>query len=192
MKCLGIDQIYLYLEKELASEENKKIEEHLNTCLKCKNALEERSLLLRAADSLPLWQLPPDFSQQVMTRIFPAKVTLREWLTAVAVGFSSITGTLLAFFMLTGQNLTTFLSNVSHTLWNSLRNIVLIFVKLFKLASLLINVIQQFAGYLFDNFARLTTLIRPEVQIIIVTFSIILVVSLILGIKRKILIGGKS
>lgn len=192
MKCLGIDQIYLYLEKELASEENKKIEEHLNTCLKCKNALEERSLLLRAADSLPLWQLPPDFSQQVMTRIFPAKVTLREWLTAVAVGFSSITGTLLAFFMLTGQNLTTFLSNVSHTLWNSLRNIVLIFVKLFKLASLLINVFQQFAGYLFDNFARLTTLIRPEVQIIIVTFSIILVVSLIFGIKRKILIGEKS
>ena len=192
MRCLGIDQIYLYLEKELASEENKKIEEHINACLKCKNALEERSLLVRAADCLPLWQVPPDFSQQVMTRIFPAKVTLREWLTAVAVGFSSIIGTLLAFFMLTGQNLTTFLSNVSHTLWNSLRNIVLIFVKLFKLASLLINVIQQFAGYLFDNFARLATLIRPEVQIIIVTFSIILVVSLILGIKRKILIGEKS
>jgi len=36
MKCLGIDQIYLYLEKELPSEENKKIEEHIATCLKCK------------------------------------------------------------------------------------------------------------------------------------------------------------
>ena len=192
MKCLGIYQIYLYLEKELSSEENKKIEEHISTCLKCKNALEERSLLLRAADSLPLWQTPPDFTQQVMARIFPDKVTLREWLTAAAVGFSSITATLLALFMLTGQNLTTFLSSITHTLWNFVRNIALILVKLFKLASLLITVALKFVGYLFENFARLTTLISPEVQIIIITFSILLFTFLILGIRRKILIGEKS
>lgn len=99
MKCLGIDQVYSYLEKELSSEENKKIEEHLATCLKCKKALEERSLLLQAADSLPLWQIPPDFTQQVMARVYPDKVTLRQWLTAVAVGTSSIVATLLAFFI---------------------------------------------------------------------------------------------
>lgn len=192
MKCLGIDQVYSYLEKELSSEENKKIEEHLATCLKCKNILEERSLLLRAADSLSLWQMPPDFTQQVMARIYPDKVTVREWLTAVAVGTSSIVATLLAFFILTGQNLTTFLSSITHTLWNLVRNIAIIFVKLFKIASLLITVARQLAEYLFENFARLTTLISPEVQIIIITFSILLFTFLILGIRRKILIGEKS
>lgn len=192
MKCLGIDQIYSYLEKELSSEENNKIEEHLATCLKCKNVLEERSFLLQAADSLPLWQMPPDFTQQVMARIFPEKVTLREWLTAVAVGTSSIIAALLAFFILTGQNLTTFLSSITHTLWNSVKNIALIFVKLFKIASLLITVARQLVEHLFENFARLTTLISPEVQIIVITFSILLFTFLILGIRRKILIGEKS
>jgi len=192
MKCLGIDQVYSYLEKELSSEENKKIEEHLATCLKCKNALEERSLLLQAADSLPLWQIPPDFTQQVMARVYPDKVTLRQWLTAVAVGTSSIVATLLAFFILTGQNLTTFLSSITHTLWNLVRNIAIIFIKLFKIASLLITVARQLVEHLFENFARLTTLISPEVQISIITFSILLFTFLILGIRRKILIGEKS
>jgi len=192
MKCLGIDQIYSYLEKELSSEENKKIDKHLATCLKCKNALEERSLLLRAADSLPIWQTPPDFTQQVMARIFPEKVTLREWLTAVAVGSSSIIVALLAFFILTGQNLTTFLSSTTHTLWNFVKNVSLIFVKLFKIASLLITVARQLAEYLFENIARLTTFVSPEVQIIIIAFSILLFTFLILGIRRKMLIGEKS
>ncbi len=192
MKCLGIDQIYLYLEKELPSEENKKIEEHIATCLKCKNVLEERSLLLQAADSLPLLQTPPDFIQQIMERIPPVKVSLREWVTAVAVGSSSIMVTLFAYFIFTGQNLMSVLDNFSHTLWNTIRNVALILVKLFKLASLLITIISQFVGYFFENFDRLTTLISPEVQIIIITFSIILFTSLILGIRRKILIGEKS
>ncbi|UCC40438.1 MAG: zf-HC2 domain-containing protein [Candidatus Aminicenantes bacterium] len=192
MKCLGIDQIYLYLEKELSSEEKNKIEEHLAVCLKCKNAFEERSLLLEASDSLPLWQPPPDFTQQVMARIYPDKVTLREWLTALAVGFSSVIAALFAFFMITGQNLMTFLISSSHTLWNSVKNVALIFTKLFKLASLLINIIGQLAGYILENFARLTSLISPEIQIIIITFSIILFTSIIIGIRRKILIGEKS
>ncbi len=192
MKCLGIDQVYSYLEKELSSEENKKIEEHLATCLKCKNALEERSLFVQAADSLPLWQIPPDFTQQVMARVYPDKVTLRQWLTAVAVGTSSIVATLLAFFIFTGQNLTTFLSGITHTLWNLVRNIAIIFIKLFKIASLLITVARQLVEHLFENFARLTTLISPEVQISIITFSILLFTFLILGIRRKILIGEKS
>jgi hypothetical protein len=192
MKCLGIDQVYSYLEKELSSEENKKIEEHLATCLKCKNALEERSLFVQAADSLPLWQIPPDFTQQVMARVYPDKVTLRQWLTTVAVGTSSIVATLLAFFIFTGQNLTTFLSGITHTLWNLVRNIAIIFIKLFKIASLLITVARQLVEHLFENFARLTTLIRPEVQISIITFSILLFTFLILGIRRKNLIGEKS
>jgi len=127
-----------------------------------------------------------------MERIPPVKVSLREWVTAVAVGSSSIMVTLFAYFIFTGQNLMSVLDNFSHTLWNTIRNVALILVKLFKLASLLITIISQFVGYFFENFDRLTTLISPEVQIIIITFSIILFTSLILGIRRKILIGEKS
>ena len=74
MTCLRIDQIYLYLEKELTPFENKKIEEHLYSCLKCKNEIEERKILLKASKSLPLWELPSNFSLHLMERLFPDKV----------------------------------------------------------------------------------------------------------------------
>jgi len=192
MKCLSIGQVYLYIEKELSAPENKKIEEHLRTCPKCRKALEERRLLLQAAESLPLWQIPPDFTQQVMTQIFPVKVPLSAWLKAASAGFISIIIVLFIYIMATGQNFSGLLINLNHTLWNLVKNFSLIFVKLFKLASIFVKMLQQFIGFLIKCFTWLTTIISPQVQIIIITVTIIFIVSSIFGIKRKLLIGEKA
>jgi hypothetical protein len=96
MSCLSIEQIYLYIEKELSLSENKKIEVHLAACRKCKKALEERRPLLQASANLPLWRTPPDFTQQVMDRIFPTRVSISAWLAAAYAGFGS---TILAIFI---------------------------------------------------------------------------------------------
>jgi len=192
MKCLSIGQVYLYIEKELSAPENKKIEEHLRTCPKCRKALEERRLLLQAAEGLPLWQIPPDFTQQVMTQIFPVKVPLSAWLKAASAGFISIIIVLFIYIMATGQNFSGLLINLNHTLWNLVKNFSLIFVKLFKLASIFVKMLQQFIGFLIKCFTWLTTIISPQVQIIIITVTIIFIVSSIFGIKRKLLIGEKA
>ena len=192
MKCLSIGQVYLYIEKELSAPENKKIEEHLRTCPKCRKALEERRLLLQAAESLPLWQIPPDFTQQVMTQIFPVKVPLSAWLKAASAGFISIIFVLFIYILATGQNFSGLLFSLNHTLWNLVKNFSLIFVKLFKLASIFIKMLQQFIGFLIKCFTWLTTIISPQVQIIIITVTIIFIVSFIFGIKRKLLIGEKA
>lgn len=191
MKCLSIGQVYLYIEKELSAPENKKIEEHLRTCPKCRKALEERRLLLQAAEGLPLWQIPPDFTQRVMTQIFPVKVPLSAWLKAASAGFISIIIVLFIYIMATGQNFSGLLINLNHTLWNLVKNFSLIFVKLFKLASIFVKMLQQFIGFLIKCFTWLTTIISPQVQIIIITVTIIFIVSSIFGIKRKLLIGEK-
>lgn len=192
MKCLSIGQVYLYIEKELSAPENKKIEEHLRTCPKCRKALEERRLLLQAAEGLPLWQIPPDFTQQVMTQIFPVKVPLSAWLKAASAGFISIIFVLFIYILATGQNFSGLLINLNHTLWNLVKNFSLIFVKLFKLASIFVKMLQQFIGFLIKCFTWLTTIISPQVQIIIITVTIIFIVSSIFGIKRKLLIGEKA
>lgn len=192
MKCLSINSIYLYIEKELSPAENKKIEEHLAACPKCKNAVEERSLFLQAAESLPLWKTPPDFTQQVMSKIFPARVSLSEWLGAMAAGFVSITLALFIFFLVTGQNLSGFFVSLNQTLLNFLKNLSLIFVKFFKLSLIFVKILQQFSEYLIKGFTWLITIISPQVQIIIITITIILIASFILGIKRKLLIGEKA
>ena len=192
MKCLSIEQIYLFIEKELPLSENKKIEEHLATCRKCKNALEERKHLLQASENLPLWQTPPDFTQQVMARIFPIRVPLSAWLTAAYAGFGSIILAIFILFLVIGQNFSSILTSLNHSLWNFVRNLSPVFVKLFKVASLFIKTLQQFFEYIIKVFASLTTIISPQVQIIIITTAIILIAFSIYGIKRKILIGEKA
>jgi hypothetical protein len=192
MKCLSIEQIYLFIEKELPLSENKKIEEHLATCQKCKNALEERKHLLQASENLPLWQTPPDFTQQVMARIFPIRVPLSAWLTAAYAGFGSIILAIFILFLIIGQNFSSLLTSLNHSLWNFVRNLSPVFVKLFKVASLFIKTLQQFFEYIIKVFASLTTIISPQVQIIIITTAIILIAFSIYGIKRKILIGEQA
>lgn len=191
MKCLNIEQIYLYIEKELSLGENKKIEEHLTICPKCKKALEERRLLLQATESLPLWQTPPDFTQQVMARIFPAKVSLKAWLGAVSTGFVSLILALFIFFLATGQNLSSLALSFYDTILNLIRDFSPTFVKLIKLASLFVKILQQLAEYIIKGFTLLTTIISPEIQIIIITITIILIASSIYGIRKKLLVGEK-
>ena len=192
MRCLTLEQIYLYLEEELTVPENQKIEEHLIACPKCTRAFEERKRLHQAVENLPLWQTPPDFTQQIMARIFPVKVSLRAWLGAGAAGFASAMLAFLFFWLATGHNISDLLINFNHTLWNFVKNISLIFVKLFKLASLIVKLLQQFFGFLLKAVAWVTTLINPQIQIIIITIIIILTVSFFFGIKRKIHIGEKA
>lgn len=192
MKCLNIEQIYLYIEKELSLGENKKIEEHLTICPKCKKALEERRLLLQATESLSLWQTPPDFTQQVMARIFPAKVSLKAWLGAVSTGFVSLILALFIFFLATGQNLSSLALSFYDTILNLIRNFSPIFVKLIKLASLFLKILQQLSEYIIKGFTLLTTIISPEIQIIIITITIILIASSIYGIRKKLLVGEKA
>ena len=192
MKCLSIEQIYLYIEKELTLSENKKIEAHLAICRKCKKALEERRPLLQASESLPLWQTPPNFTQQVMARIFPARVPLSAWLTAAYAGLGLTTLAIFTIFLVTGQNFSSLLTSLNHSLWNFIRNLSPVFVKFFKVATLFVRVLQQFFEYIIKAFASFTTIISPQVQIIIITIAIILIVFSIYGIKRKILIGEKA
>jgi len=192
MKCLNIKQIYLYIEKELEAAENKKIEEHLASCLKCRNAFEERKLLVQAAESLPLWETPPQFTQQVMARIFPLKVSPFAWLRVLAAAFTSISLALLILFLATGQNLSTLIFSLNHTFWSYVRDFLPISVKLLKLASLLLKVVQQLSGYLLKALSWLTTLVSPQLQLIMAMVTIILIALFIYGIKRKILIGEKA
>jgi predicted anti-sigma-YlaC factor YlaD len=189
MKCLSLEQVYLYLEKELSPSENVRIEEHLSTCRKCRDVLEERKPLLQASESLSLWEAPPGFTQQIMARIFPPRVPISAWLTTAYIGSGSIIIAILSLLLVTGQNFSGFLTSLNHSLLNFVRSISPFFVKVFKVASIFVKVLQQLFGYIIKAFASLTTIISPQVQLIIITIAIILIVFSIYGIKRKILIG---
>ena len=98
MECLTIAQIYLFIENELASDEAHAIQKHLSQCEECRNAVEERRILNQAADTLPEFELPPNFTQQVMAQIFPNRIPLRVWIKVTAGGLSAIVSAFFLFF----------------------------------------------------------------------------------------------
>lgn len=192
MRCLNIEQIYLYLEKELSSAEERDIHKHLAVCTKCKRAVEERRLLLQAAESLSLWKTPPDFAQQVMTRIFPEKVSPLAWLGAAASGFASLILAVFLFALVTGQSFSSLLFNIYHMGLEFVKNLSPLFVKILKVASLLVKILQQLGELLIKGLTLMTTIISPQVQIILIAVAIIFIASSIYGIRRKLLLGDKA
>jgi predicted anti-sigma-YlaC factor YlaD len=192
MRCLSIDQIYLYLEKELLPAEEREIHEHLAACPKCKKAVEERRLLLQAAESLPLWKTPPDFAQQVMARIFPDRVSPLAWLGAAASGFASMILAVVLFALVTNQSLSSLLINIYHTGLEFVKNLSPFFAKILKVASLLVKILQQLGELLIKGLTLLTTIISPQVQIILILVAIVFIASSIYGIRRKLFVGEKA
>jgi len=191
MKCLRIDQIYLYLEKEIAPDETRAIEAHLASCTKCQKAVEERRIFQHAANDLPKWETPPDFTEQIMSLIFPENLSLKNILIAIAtyVGFLSLS--VLVYFITTGQSLSFFPVRLFHKLIYSGQNFSIFVIKLLKLAQVSVQVILHLSGYLLRVLSHLTTLLNTEVYIFFAIFTLILFALVFLGVGRRFLAGEK-
>ncbi len=192
MSCLRIDQIYLYLEGELSFEETQSAREHISSCTKCKRAVDERELLVKASKSLPPLEIPPDFTQRVLNQIFPPITSLREWLMTAAIGISSAVLAFFAFYVLSGQNLTHLFISLNRMALNFLRNFIVVLAKAVKLISLIIKVLFKVGSMLVNGMVSLTTLLSPEIQIILILLTIILSALLLYGAKRKFSAGEKA
>jgi hypothetical protein len=189
MKCLRIDEIYLYLEGDLSSQQMKKVKNHISSCAGCKKGVEERRRLNMAAESLPDLPVPKDFTNQVMGKIFPEKVPLRSWLIALASGFSTIATVLFVYFLISGQNLADFMIGLNQAFVSLARNLSVFCAKFLKLVSLFAKIILQFLGYLINALSRWTKIPNQEIQVVIITLTLFLSVFLIFKLKRKIFSG---
>jgi len=192
MGCLTIAQIYLFIENELAVDEVRKIQKHLSTCAKCRNAVEERRVLVQASNTLPQFELPPDFADQVMAKIFPSRIPLRVWIRAAAGGLSALTFAFFLFYVLSGKNLADLFVSINKFLLPALRTLSTGVVKAFKLVWHLINIIAQFFDFALKGFGKLTTILSPEVQIGIVTLTLISSTLIFLTVRKKLMFGEKT
>jgi len=192
MGCLTIAQIYLFIENELAADEVRKIQKHLSTCTKCQNAVEERRILVQAANTLPQFELPPDFTERVMARIFPSRIPLRVWIRATAGGLSALTFAFFLFYVLSGKNLADLFVSINKFLLPTLRTLSTGIVKAFKLLWHLINIIAQFFDFVLKGFGKLTTILSPEIQIGFITLTLIASTLIILTVRKKLMFGEKA
>lgn len=192
MGCLTISQIYLFIENELASEEIRKIQKHLSTCSKCRNAVEERRILVQAADTLPPFELPPNFTEQVMANIFPSRTPFYVWIRAAASGIAAMIFALSIFYIFSGKNLADLFVSINKFLLPALRTLSTGAVKAFKLVWHLINIIAQFLDFALKGFGKLTTILSPEIQIGIITLTLITSTLIFLTVRKKLMFGEKT
>lgn len=189
MNCLTIDQIYLYLENELIPEERSRLAGHIAACEKCRRAVEDRRALTEAAESLPPLPVPPDFTQQIMSRIFPQKSQMRVWIAALATGFSLVVAIFLAAFLQSDLSLSGAFIQLNRSLWSFVSNLSVFFIKLIKIVSLCFNLLVQLSSYIYKTLTSLTSVIGIEVQITLVILTILLSVTAVYGVRRKIWSG---
>jgi hypothetical protein len=189
MNCLTIEQVYLYLEDELSPEERSRVAGHISTCEQCQSAVEERRILTEAAESLPPLQLPPDFTQQIMTRIFPQKSQVRLWIAALATGFSLVIAIFMAAFLQSDLSLSGTFIQLNRSLWKFVSDLSVFFIKFIKILSLAFHLLVQLGSYIYKALASVTSVIGIEVQITLIILTILLSVTAVYGVRRKIWSG---
>lgn len=191
MNCPPVHQIYLFLEHEMHPSEALRFEKHLFQCPGCREAVAERRILLQAYESLPPLQPPPDFTNMVMSRIFPQKISWKKNLLTATAGSSVIFIALLFVFLRSGQNLFDFLVSLNQSTLNMTKNITVLGAKFIKITSLIVSIIYQFAGFLLSGLIRLTTILSIESQIIGSLITLILTCILLYSVKKRFLVGEK-
>jgi len=192
MNCLNVDKIYLFLENEISSSEREKIEQHIAVCHKCRLAVEERKILLQASESLPLWEVPHDFTQKVMAEISLQRSPLKSALLAAAIIFSSLTTLVFFYLFMTGQNLMSFFIGVNGTALSMIRNISTTAVRIFKIASAVVRALGDLFSFFLQAFLKLTAIISPEIQIVFIFISLIATIALFVTLRKKLLLGERT
>ena len=178
MNCLNLERLYAYLEGGLSSAEKQDVESHLAACPKCRDAVAERKRMLEAIDSLPAFEVPPDFAKGVMDRISTApakaKVTIFGWLAA---GFLAVTAALSIFALVSGQNLIRFFIRLNHGLWSYVKDAAFMLVKIGKFLMVAFKVIYELLGRGLESLKVFTSLISPEAWAIFICGALLLILA---------------
>jgi anti-sigma factor RsiW len=164
MSCPKLQDIQAYLEGGLESEAAARIESHLLECPACRNAVEARRLILRAAASLDPIPVPDDFAASVLARLDPAedaslpRLTLGGWLAALAAGTFVFGATLAALALLSGHGLGTTFARLGQGLLESIEQTATTAGKLATLISVFIRMAGRFAASLIEAVGRAASL----------------------------------
>lgn len=192
MSCPTERQIYLYLEDQVPVDERESIEKHISSCEPCKILLEDRKMIMQAVETLPPLDMPANFTQQVMAKVFPRVSSVRIWVAGSATAFSLMMFIFLAIFLQSDISFSGVFVRLNSSLWAFVKNLSVFAVKLFKIASVILEILIQFASFVLKTLGSLTTLIRPEFQIFLITLTVVLSISALYMMRRKILTGDTT
>ncbi len=176
MNCLTPKEIYAYLEQELSAEDRLRMKEHLASCSRCQRLLADRSRYLESISSLPEPELPPDFSDRVMTSLPVLKSSSRFWLWLAGGAYLVFSLLVIVLALGTRTALFPFCLNIFRSLFNLAAD----------LSSFVFRLIQQVYGLIkalrifIEVSAGLLSGLFPVAGLALVTLALGGVLSLVL------------
>lgn len=147
--CPPPEDLYLYLEGGLGPYKARALEEHIELCETCREALAERRLLHEAFTSLPPFDVPADFARSVMDGLPEPDLPRGGWLAPLLAAVASLVIGLLGFNLLTGASLSDVLVAVNRFAGSATARLLPLAAKTFKVAAILLHAATDLAGMLF-------------------------------------------
>jgi hypothetical protein len=182
--CPRPENLYLYLEGELGPYDAAKLEEHVEGCAACRDALAERRVLHEAFTGLPPFEVPKDFARSVMDSLPEAEVRKAGWLAPLIAAVSALSVGLLGFNLFTGTSVLEVLVAVNGFFGSAMARVAPLLAKTLKL----LNVLLQVAGGLvrlgFTGLVTFSRVLGPQGLALVFGLGALLTILAVFGARR--------
>ena len=159
--CPRPENLYLYLEGELGPFDARKLEEHVECCPACRDALAERRLLHEAFTSLPPFEVPAGFARSVMDSLPEPEVRKGRWLAPLVAAMTALAVGLVGFRIFTGQSVFDVLVAVNRFFGSAVAFATPLAVKTLRIGHVLLNVAGDLLNMGFAGLATFSRLLGP-------------------------------
>jgi len=160
--CPRPEDLYLYLEGELGPYKARALEEHLEACAACREAMAERRLLHEAFTSLPPFEVPEDFARSVMDSLPEPEEVRSGWLAPLAAAVSTLVIGLFGYYLFTGATLSDVLISFNRVVGAATARLLPFLAKALKIAALLLDISSDVVSMLFAGLGAFVRTLGPQ------------------------------
>jgi predicted anti-sigma-YlaC factor YlaD len=182
--CPRPENLYLYLEGELGPYDAAKLEEHIEGCAACRDALAERRVLHEAFTGLPPFEVPEDFARSVMDSLPEPEVRKAGWLAPLIAAVSALSVGLLGFNLFTGTSVFEVLVAVSGFFGSALARVAPLLAKTLKLLGVLLQVAGGLVRLGFNGLVTFSRVLGPQGIALVFGLGALLTILAVFGARR--------
>ena len=182
--CPRPEDLYLYLEGELGPYDARKLEEHMECCPACRDALAERQLFHQAFTTLPPFDVPEDFARSVMDSLPEPEVRKARWLAPLVAAMSALAVGLAGFHLFTGLSVFGVLVAVNRFFGSVVAQATPLAAKAFKIGNVLLEVAGDLLNMGLAGLATFSRVLGPQGIVLLIGLGALLSVLAFFGARR--------